>query len=73
MIKVGDIIDGRKVTRVFDLCGTVAYQSEPIQEDNSKGFPETLPELGKEKLIIKPFEEKQEAETVKRGRKKKEG
>ena len=72
MIKVGDIIDGKRVTKVFDLCGSLAYQSEPVQEDNSKGFPETLPELGKEKLIIKPVEEKQETESVKRGRKKKE-
>ena len=70
MIKVGDIIDGRKVTKVFDLCGTVAYQSVPVQEDNSKSFPETLPELGKDKLIIDPVEEKQEPETAKRGRKK---
>lgn len=31
MIKVGDIIDGKKVTKVYDLCGGVAYQSEPIE------------------------------------------
>lgn len=30
MVKVGDIIDGRRVTKVFELCGNLAYQSEPI-------------------------------------------
>lgn len=30
MIKVGDIIDGKRVTKVFTLCGSVAYQSEPV-------------------------------------------
>ena len=32
MVKVGDIIDGRRVTRVFELCGGLAYQSEPVRE-----------------------------------------
>ena len=31
-IKVGDIIDGRKVTKIFELCGGIAYQSEPVSE-----------------------------------------
>jgi len=32
MIKVGDIIDGKRVTRVYELCGGLAYQSEPVRE-----------------------------------------
>lgn len=43
MIKVGDIIDGRRVTKVFELCGSLAYQSEPVKgnitEDNAKYYP----------------------------------
>lgn len=31
MIKVGDIIDGRKVTRVYELCGGIAYASVPAK------------------------------------------
>ncbi len=64
-IEVGDIIDGRRVTKVFALCGGLAYQSEPVTE-NAKAFPEKLPELGKK---IKPVEI---IEKPKRGRKRKE-
>ena len=39
MVKVGDIIDGRRVTRVYVLCGSQAYESEPVLE-NTKYFPE---------------------------------
>ena len=67
MIKVGDIIDGRRVTKVFTLSGGPAYQSEPVTE-NAKAFPEKLPELGEK---IKPVEI-QEIEKPKRGRKRKE-
>lgn len=64
-IEVGDIIDGRRVTKVFALCGGLAYQSEPVAE-NAKAFPEELPELGEK---IKPVEI---IEKPKRGRKRKE-
>lgn len=59
MIKVGDIIDGRRVTKVYDLCGGLAYQSEPVgyvKTENSIHFPE----------------EPKEVEKPKRGRRKKE-
>lgn len=42
MIKVGDIIDGRKVTRVYYLCGCVAYDSVPA-EDEPKEEPQEEP------------------------------
>jgi len=42
MIKVGDIIDGRKVTRVYNLCGCVAYDSVPA-EDEPKAEPQEEP------------------------------
>lgn len=32
MIKVGDIIDGKRVTRVMRICGQEAYQSEPVEK-----------------------------------------
>jgi len=32
MIKIGDIIDGKRVTKVFYLCGALAYQSEPVKD-----------------------------------------
>jgi len=32
MVKVGDIIDGRRVTRVYMLVGEVAYDTEPVEE-----------------------------------------
>jgi hypothetical protein len=33
MVKVGDIIDGRKVTKVYELCGGIAYQSVPAETE----------------------------------------
>ena len=69
MVKVGDIVDGRRVTKVFNLCGMEAYQSEPVKEDNSKSFPEKLPGLGEKRMIIAPEEPE---EKPKRGRKKRE-
>jgi len=33
MIKVGDIIDGKRVTKVTEICGSLAYQSEPVKEE----------------------------------------
>ena len=32
MVKVGDIIDGRMVTKVYMLVGEVAYDTEPVEE-----------------------------------------
>lgn len=32
MVKVGDIIDGRRVTRVYMLVGEVAYDTEPVED-----------------------------------------
>lgn len=32
MAKIGDIIDGKRVTKVFWLCGGLAYQSEPVKD-----------------------------------------
>lgn len=29
-IKVGDIIDGKRVTKVYELCGGMAYNTEPV-------------------------------------------
>ncbi len=43
MIKAGDIIDGRKVTRVYNLCGSVAYDSVPAKEE-PKAEPKAEPE-----------------------------
>ena len=42
MIKVGDIIDGRKVTRVYELCGGIAYDSIPAK-DEPKAEPKEEP------------------------------
>ena len=65
-IKVGDIIDGRRVTRVYTLCGGLAYQSEPVTgkvvEENAVYYPE---EPAKAEPTPEP-------EKPKRGRKKKE-
>jgi hypothetical protein len=32
-IKIGDIIDGKRVTKVFRLGGEIAYQSEPVKKN----------------------------------------
>ena len=58
MIKVGDIIDGRKVTRVYNLCGCVAYDSVPAEEE-----PKAEPKA-------EPQEEPKPEEKPKRRRKK---
>ena len=31
MVKVGDIIDGKRVTKVTIICGSLAYQTEPVE------------------------------------------
>jgi hypothetical protein len=50
MIKVGDIIDGRKVTRVYNLCGCVAYDSVPAEaEEEPKAEPEEKPKRRRKK------------------------
>ena len=48
MIKAGDIIDGRKVTRVYNLCGSVAYDSVPAK-DEPKAEPEEKPKRRRKK------------------------
>jgi hypothetical protein len=50
MIKVGDIIDGRKVTRVYYLCGCVAYDSVPAEpKEEPKAEPEEKPKRRRKK------------------------
>jgi hypothetical protein len=50
MIKVGDIIDGRKVTRVYYLCGCVAYDSVPAEaEPKEEPQPEEKPKRRRKK------------------------
>lgn len=64
-MNVGDIIDGRRVTKVYMLCGCEAYDTEPV-EDNAKYYkaePKTAP--------AEPAEEPKEA-PKRRARKKKE-
>ena len=65
-IEVGDIIDGKRVTRVYALCGGLAYDSEPVL-NNAKAMPEKIPELSEK---IQPIEIPEE-EKPKRGRKRK--
>lgn len=67
MIKVGDIIDGRKVTKIFELCGGLAYQSEPA--GNAKYYPQEPAKV--EEFMPEPVNEVTE-EKPKRGRRKKE-
>ncbi len=77
MIKFGDIIDGRRVTSVFELGGGLAYQSEPVE--GSKPTLERPKKVNEIPLFQKigkktepePVEEK-EPEKPKRGRRKKE-
>lgn len=61
-IHVGDVIKGRRVTKVYMLCGCTAFDTEPI-EDNAKDY---TAEPAK-----KPVEEPKEA-PKRRARKKKE-
>jgi hypothetical protein len=50
MIKVGDIIDGRKVTRVYNLCGCVAYDSVPAEDEpKEEPKPEEKPKRRRKK------------------------
>jgi len=49
MVKIGDIIDGKRVTKVFWLCGGLAYQSEPVKD--------VLVEDKKSVLVDEPVEE----------------
>ena len=70
-VKVGDIIDGRRVTKVFELCGGIAYQSEPVGKDTY--IPRDLGRAKIEKVIEpEPIEEEKSEEKPKRGRRKKE-
>lgn len=55
MIKVGDIIDGRRVTKVYDLCGGLAYQSEPVKQkpvETAVETPEVAPKRGRRKKEV---------------------
>lgn len=63
-IKVGDIIDGKIVTKVFMLSGGLAYQSEPVGEKKDRSISATLPL----KATLDKIAEKPKA----RGRKRKE-
>lgn len=67
MIKVGDIIDGKRVTKVFTLCGSVAYQSEPV----GKAVKEIDMNSPVEPITADQTEEV-EPEKPRRGRRKKE-
>ena len=67
MIKVGDIIDGRRVTLVYELCGGYAYQSEPVE--NTKYYPKEPAKA--EEFMPEPITETAE-EKPRRGRRKKE-
>lgn len=50
MIKAGDIIDGRKVTRVYNLCGCVAYDSVPAEDEpKAEPKPEEKPKRRRKK------------------------
>jgi hypothetical protein len=50
MIKVGDIIDGRKVTRLYYLCGCVAYDSVPAEDEpKEEPKPEEKPKRRRKK------------------------
>jgi hypothetical protein len=50
MIKVGDIIDGRKVTRVYELCGGIAYDSVPVKDEpQEEPKPEEKPKRRRKK------------------------
>jgi hypothetical protein len=44
LMKVGDIIEGRRVTRVYNLCGCIAIDTEPVE---TKAEPEEIKETPK--------------------------
>jgi len=50
MVKVGDIIDGRRVTRVYDLCGSLAYDTEPVEIMPEPQEPFEEPEKPKRRI-----------------------
>jgi hypothetical protein len=55
MVKVGDIIEGRKVTKVYELCGGIAYQSVPAETKTEvKTEEETKP---KKRIVRKKKEQ----------------
>lgn len=49
-MKVGDIIDGRKVTRIYTLCGGTAYESVPVTEEAPKAPVEEPEEKPKKRI-----------------------
>jgi hypothetical protein len=56
-MKVGDIIDGRKVTKVFELCGGIAYQSVPVAETKTEVKTEEEAETKPKKRIRRKKEQ----------------
>ena len=75
-MKVGDIIDGNKrITKVFNLCGVEAYQTEPYKPA-TKAEPKKAvvePDFMPEPEPVEEPEEKAEPVIKRRGgRKKKE-
>lgn len=59
-IKVGDIIDGKRVTKVFKICGELAYQSEPVAKADPvyPGPAEDFMNPQEEPVAPEPVEEK---------------
>ena len=56
-MKVGDIIDGRKITRIYTLCGGTAYESVPVTEEAPKAAPVEEPEEKPKKRIRRKKEQ----------------
>lgn len=56
-MKVGDIIDGRRVTRIYTLCGGTAYESEPVTEEPKVTKVDPEPEEKPKKRIRKKKEQ----------------
>lgn len=82
-MKVGDIIGGKRITKVFNLCGSEAYQTEPIEPDKPEPIkaevepdfmPEPEPEPIPEPESVKEEPEVKAEPVIKKrgGRKKKE-
>lgn len=69
MIKVGDIIDGRRVTRVMKICGQEAYQSEPVAKTDPV-YPEPAedfmnpPEVPEEPVVEEKPKKKRKIKNV---------
>lgn len=51
MVKVGDIIDGRIVTRVYDLCGGIAYDTAIPKEPKAETVEAETIEAPKKKRV----------------------